>query len=737
MRFATSYAWWVFLLMAAAVAVVAWASYAGAIVALPPRRRIVLASLRALTLGLLVLCLLRPVRVVPPDTNSDTVVPILVDVSRSMGLADVDGARRVDVASRLVRAQISPELARRFRPEIWTFGDVLEQRADDAFTADARRSDLSGALRAVRDRYRERNLAGIVVISDGGDTGAEDAAGAVAEGSAPVYAIGVGAPRIAPDYEVLDVSAGEAALADSSVDISVSAVSRGGNGAFDLRVLENGRPIDLRRVTPAADGSPVRAVFTVTPARDTATLYTVEIPSAAGEAVLENNRRSVLVEPPGRRRQILMIEGAPGFEHSFIKRALAADPGFEIDSVVRKGRDVRGAATYFVQAASTRAPRLASGFPQERAALYEYDAVILANVEADTLSRLQLQWLTDFVDQRGGGLLVFGGKTFAQQGFAGTPLEDVLPLRLTDRGSGVVPAANRGDSRLAVRLTAAGLTHPMMRTTGGDQDLEKRWQAMPALAGVAALGALRPGAEALAVVTAQDGPRPLVAVQRYGQGRAVLFAGEASWRWRMQMPSTDRTHEFFWRQAVRWIAAAAPDRVSFGSVPSLVPGSRTAINIAVRNQEFAPVGDATVRLRVTRPDGSSEDAAAALAAPQAGSYSGELRFEEPGVYRINAVAQRGETQIAAANRWILVGGADLEMADPRLNDEVLRRIATASGGSYLPSDDVGDLPSLIAAAVAEPANPQVEELWHNVWIFVALMLLLAAEWVLRRRWGLR
>ena len=115
--------------------------------------------------------------------------------------------------------------------------------------------------------------------------------------------------------------------------------------------------------------------------------------------MLENNRRSVLVEPPGRRRQILMIEGAPGFEHSFIKRALAADPGFEIDSVVRKGRDVRGAATYFVQATSGRAPRLASGFPQERAALYEYDAIVLANVEADTLSRPQLQCLADFVEQ--------------------------------------------------------------------------------------------------------------------------------------------------------------------------------------------------------------------------------------------------------------------------------------------------------------------------------------------------
>jgi hypothetical protein len=118
------------LLMAVAVAVVAWGSYAGAIVALPARRRFVLASLRALTLGLLVLCLLRPVRIVPPDTNSDTVVPVLVDVSRSMGLADVDGARRIDVASRLVRTQISPELAGRFATEILKLCDQIKQRTD-------------------------------------------------------------------------------------------------------------------------------------------------------------------------------------------------------------------------------------------------------------------------------------------------------------------------------------------------------------------------------------------------------------------------------------------------------------------------------------------------------------------------------------------------------------------------------------------------------------------------------
>lgn len=735
MQFGVAYPWWVLLLLAAATAAVAWGFYAGAIVPLPLRRRAVLAGLRALTLLVVLACLLRPVRVLPPDTASDAVVPVLVDVSQSMRLADAGGPR-IDLARDLLERHVRPALAGRFRAEVWTFGDALAPLpAGAAPAADARRSDLTGALRAVRERYRQQRVAGVVVVSDGGDTSADEPAGVVDAAAVPVYAIGVGALRPPADFEVLDVSAGEQGHADSSVDITVSAVHRGSTAPFDLRLLENGRPIDLRRVIPASDGSPVRQVFAVSPSREAPTLYTVEIPSAAGELVLENNRRSVLVEPPARRRRVLMVEGAPGFEHSFIKRALANDPGIELDSVVRKGRDARGAPTYFVQASERRAPRLTSGFPQERAALYEYDAVMLANVEGDALARPQLEMLAAFADERGGGVLLLGAKSFAQQGFAGTPLESVLPLGLTDRGSGVVRAAAGAEPGLAVTVTSDGLTHPVMRIEAGD--LEKRWGAVPPLAGVAALGALRPGAQALALVHAADGPRPLVAVQRYGQGRAMVFTGEASWRWRMRLPSEDRTHELFWRQAVRWISAAAPDPIAVASLSPMVPGTSAPVTVDVRSEEFAPIPDADVRVTVTRPGGGTEEMGARLADGQTGRYAADLRFEAPGVYRIAAVASREGRPIGRAARAVLVGGADLEMADPRLHDDVLRRIAVASGGGYLAADEAATLASVLAMAAGGPRAPRLEELWHNPWIFVGLILLLGTEWVLRRRWGLR
>lgn len=734
MQFALALPWWMLLLLAAGIGLAAWTSYAGALVALGSRRRAALVGLRAFTLLLLVICLLRPVRVVPPAGDADAVVPILLDASRSMGLADVDGRPRLEAARQLLQ-QIQPALQQRFRTEVWTFGDRLARLETDSVSATHRHSDLSGALRALRERYRERLVAGVLVFSDGGEIGTEAAAAVVEDGGIPVYAVGVGALGVESDLEVIDVSAGETALAESSVDLTVAAVRRGSAAPFDIRVLENGRPIDVRRVTPAADGSPVRAVFTVSPPRETAAVYTAEIPTAGGELVGDNNRRSVLVEPPGRRRRILMIEGAPGFEHAFVKRALTTDSGIELDSVVRKGRDARGDATYFVQADGARAPRLATGFPQERAALYEYDAVILANLEGDALPRGQLQMLADFVDARGGGLLVFGARSFAQQGYAGTPLDDVLPLQLTGRGTGVLRAAAADGPRLAVRLTSGGLAHPVMRLDGTPESMEQRWAALPALAGVTSLGGLRPGAEALALVSGPDGLRPLVAVQRYGQGRSMLFAGEASWRWRMQMPSTDRSYEMFWRQAGRWIAAGAPPRVSSAIVPAA--GGRTTIAVDVRSDEFAPVGDADVPLRITHPDGRVEDASARIADARTGRYAAEFAFETPGIYRVAASARRGGDPLGTHERWLLVGGSDAEMADPRLNEDVLKRVAAASGGAYLSAADAGRLPALIAATAPAPASPRLEELWHTPWVFMAMILLLAAEWFLRRRWGLR
>lgn len=740
MSFANPLPWWGITLVMALAALVAWQAYrrfAG-----DPRRRALLVALRFVTLLLLILFLLRPVARGAGAGARDAVVPVLVDTSRSMSIEDADGMRRIDRARSLVESELLPALGQDFQVEILAFGEGVAVRQPSDLAATARRSDLTGALAELRERYRGRPVAGIVLLTDGGDTGTGEPAAGAQGFSAPVYTMGIGGEGAGRDREVLGVTTADAVLDDSRVELAVSAVSHGyGGEPFELRLLENGRPIEVRRAAPVADGVPVREVFRVSPARGTPTVYTVEIPSAGGELVPENNARSALVQPPARSRRVLLVEGAPGFEHSFMKRALASDKGLEIDSSVRKGTNEQGTDTFYIQASRSRSDALASGYPQRREQLFAYDTLVLANIDARQLTRAQMDMTRAFVAERGGGLLVLGARSFLKQGIIETQMEEILPLDLSGRGGAVLPASSaRGMNR--VSLTETGAAHPVMQLGAGSADTKQKWDAIPALASITPLGGPRAGASVLAVTTGPGGaPRALVAVQRYGEGRSMIFTGEASWRWRMMLPSADRTYDTFWRQAIRWLALPASDPFVVIAPSGGAPGDTLPLALLVRNAAFEPQEGATVDVEVAAPDGRIEKLRAAAATGNtpdaAGRYVARFKPEQPGVYRVSAEARTGTTRIGTATTTMLVGGADLEMTDPRLNLRVLQRLSLASGGRTIAAGESAELIESLRAAVPAATLAVQRDLWHNGWSFAAIVLLLGTEWGLRRRWGLR
>jgi uncharacterized membrane protein len=735
MRFALLLPWWGYVLAYAAAVLVAWLTYVRVAADLRTPQRLLLTGLRALTLVLLVTVILRPIVMVQASGPRESVVPILIDVSRSMRLADT-GTPRIQRAAALA-GELQQKLGTDFQTELVTFGETVSRGDLSRLSADARRSDLSGAITAIVDRYRGQRLAGLVVLSDGGDTaGAE--AGSARKLGVPVFPVGIGDAHSAKDREVINVTAGAPVLSESSVDLSIAVASHGfGTTPIEVRVSENGRPLEVRRITPAADGAPVHEVFTVSPSPDAATVYGVEIPGDPAELTVENNVRRVLVPPQGRRRRVLVVEGAPGFEHTFLKRALTRDSGLEVDSVVRKGKNDEGRDTFFVQAGSSRSASLANGYPLKRAELFMYDAVIFGNIEGDFFSREQLSMTAEFVAERGGGLLVLGGRSFERAGLVGTPLEEVLPVDLTDRRSSLARVSVEGTpAPNGVALTADGSSHPATRLTMVLEESRKRWSLLPPLPAVASSGAPRPGAQVLAVMSSGAELRPLIVTQRYGLGRAMVFTGEASWRWRMLLPAADTTHELIWRQLTRWLAAGAVEAIEIPPVSVSAPGATESVAVTVRNEEFKPVVDAEVVIRVQEPGGQERSVNAALSDPSDGRYSASVRFDQAGVYIISADVRRGQQPLGSARRPTLVGGVDVEMSEPRLNEAVLRRIAESTGGRYVPAAQAGEIPGLLRDS--DEASPPMEmrDVWHNGWTIAVLILLLGAEWFVRRGVGL-
>jgi uncharacterized membrane protein len=738
MSFANPLPPWALVAVLAAALVVAWLAYRRVPIAKP--RRQILSALRCATLLWIVLCLMRPVARATDASRRDAVVPILVDTSRSMGLSDADGARRIDRARALVERDLLPSLSSRFHVEVLRFGDRVAPSSVAELSATDRGTALGAALQAVRERYRGRSVAGIALVSDGGDNGSIDPTAAAASG-APVYAIGVGPRTMTHDREVVSVTAAESVLSDATVDVAVSAVAHGyGTAPIQLRLLENGRQIDLRVARPAADGAPVSETFRVSPNRDTPTVYTVEIPSAGDELVGENNARSVLVPSAGRPRRVLLVQGAPGFEHSFLRRAWAADRGLDVDSVVRKGRDDSGAETFYVQAGASRASTLLGGYPNTRDALFVYDVIVLANVDPDLLPAAQLESTRAFVGQRGGGILVLGARGFQRQGLRDTPLEDVLPLDLADRSGGVLPAS-LAPGRNRVALTPAGQEHPVMQLVAPGRDAQEnaaRWAAVPALASISPLGGAKPGASVLAVTGGPGGAaRALVAVERFGEGRSMLFTGEASWRWRMLLPISDQSYERFWRQAVRWLAQTAPDPVTLTIPLSPAVGGAIPVTVTARDRGYTPTPGAIIDLKVTAPSGRVETVKPVPVPNRPGEFQATVSAVEPGIYRVSADARQGQTMLGSASGAMLVGGVDAEMADPRLNEQMLQRVARASGGAVIAAGDSRSLRDRLEAGAPAAGLAVLRDLWHTGWSFAVLAGLLASEWLTRRAWGLR
>ena len=734
MQLGLSVPWWG---VAAAIALaggLAWWAYARPPVALTPGQRVTLTALRLAVLLAVVFLLLQPARTEPAPPGG--VVALLVDQSRSMAITDADGGRRIDRARAIVRDTLEPMLA---------------ETAFGIATVDFDDSDLAGALAGVAERLDGGDVAGVVLLTDGADTGDGDAVEAAARIGAPLHVVGIGATAPGIDLEVAGLTAGEAVAPGSLIDLTATIATHGGSAALaasaaagaaegSLRLLEEDRLVEVRTFAASGEGTPAVERFRVPAAPDRPIAYTVEVAGDAADPVPGNNRRTVLVPPAAGARRILMVEGAPGYEHAFLKRTWQADPGLTVDAVVRKGQNDRGEQTFYVQGEAGRAAALADGYPLARADLFRYDAVVFANIEAEFFRPEQLDLTASFVAERGGGLLLLGPSALRRGGYAGSAIEPVLPVALVERLGLSSVEDIAGADRVRMAPTDEGLAHPMMRLADTSDETRALWDAVPPLSGSVRLGPVRPGAAVLAAAPPGRGERterPMVVAQRYGAGRSMIFAGRGAWRWRMLLPSEDRTYETWWGQAARWLTAGARDRLHVTARAAGFPEARVEVQVDLRDEQFRPVGNADVAVVITDPAGDAEETRAAPAA-EPGRYAvSARRTAAEGMHLVEVTATLGGSTVERGRAWVLAGGADPELADPWLRPSRLARMAEAGGGEYFDGSAVAGLPARIQETAPPPARRVTRQIWHHPLVFLLLVTLLGAEWVFRRAWGMR
>jgi hypothetical protein len=349
--------------------------------------------------------------------------------------------------------------------------------------------------------------------------------------------------------------------------------------------------------------------------------------------------------------------------------------------------------------------------------------------------------IADFVNKRGGGLLMLGGRrSFAEGGWAGTPVGEVMPVVFdTDTGRKAAPYF----SMLAVRPTRAGSASPVTQIADTEEHSSDRWNEMPEVSAVNPIRAVKPGATVLLTATdKQKQDQVVLAYQRYGRGKAVAMPIQDSWNWKMdaKIPVEDLTHATYWRRLARWLVDGVPDLVNVTTTQDRVePGEAVKIVAEVSDKAYAEVNDSHVVASVTSPSGKKTEFPMEWTVSRDGEYRASFVPDEAGVYDIKVDATRAtgdQKSLGASEVHVRASAGDAEYFDAAMRGSLLRRIAEDTGGRFLTPSNAALLPEAVTYTGRGVTVVEERDLWDMPILLVLLLGLLGVEWAFRRVRGL-
>ncbi len=689
-----------------------------------------IALLQSAFLLLVLVLLWRPVLNVEESRERENVVAVVMDDSGSMNVAEGDAPTRRVQAVTALDAGVLQNIAARSDLRLFAFSDRAESvESLQQLPGGAAATRIGEALDTVTQMAASVPMAAIVLVSDGADTGgtlSETALARLAASGIPVHTVGVGPEQPANDLELEQLQVAATAAAGATLSATVS-IRHQGQKSTGVRVYDGETLIAAQDVQLGTKPG-LATVAVEFPAGEAGVRdLRVALDALPGEAQLANNERRAVVEVDGRRRSVLYVEGEPRWEYKFIRRAVEGNKSLRLVSAVRATPN-----RYYRQGVSS-GKDLENGFPETAAELFSYDAVILGSLEAAALSQDQHTWLKEFVDRRGGSLLLLAGRDgLGDGGWSRVPLAQLLPA--------VLPAgAARSYGALVsnVQPTEYGRESPIGRFDADPVKNAAQWKELPALADYQDLGKLRPGAVVLIETVAAGGvTSPLLVTQRYGRGATYLLGTSSTWRWQMQLPLVDQRHETFWRQLLSALANPAPTPVSLQSERAVYEDDQPVVLEAeVLDEAYRAVPGATLAVRAVSETGEVVPARIEPSGREDGRYEVAVDARAAGLYRVELTATAGAKELGSVTTHLRRADGVLEKFSSWQHRPMLERLAADTGGRYWTLDDLDGLPEAIRYSRAGMVERQSLDLWNIPLAFLLLAMLKSGEWLLRRHWS--
>lgn len=723
----------------------------GAVISAGVRRLLTALRLGALAVALAIL--FQPTLVIDRSERLKSTAWLLVDDSLSMGLEEQgagskgQGVSRLEqVKSLITRHSSFAALAATHQLRLAAFSDGWRELATNDFAKlkpQGAATSLANGLRQTIENSRGQPVAAVALVSDGQATDGETMAAAqfAAQRGVPVFTVGVGNPKAPRNIEVASLTANPVLFKDDEAVFTVRVLTKelaGTTAKIALRENSNtpsaaGRVIAEQAIKLPPNNQPLDVTLRAQPQQLGTFTYSAGIVPLADELTDRDNSASFVARIIAQKPRVLFIAGNAGKEYRYLKNHLTRDTTLSVSCWLQS------ADAAFNQEGDAPLTTL----PKTEQELFGYDVILMLDSDPREFDAAWAKLLARFVGDHGGGLAFIASNKFTTDFLmAGElrPIADLLPVQIEREQLTVAEALSRVNQQdWPWLVTAAGFENPVFQLDADPERNRRIWAAMPGFYWAQPVRALKPGATALAVHSdprrqTRQGPQPIVATQFYGPGRVFFVASDSTWRWRF---GGARAFEQFWSQAVRYLTQGR----LLGGMKRLVLttdrdeyslGQRITVRAKVLDASYKPAAVEKFDARVKVASAGERDLRLDPVAGATGEFEGSLVAEQLGLCEITASVPGGTARDAVALKTVRVTLPRLEFKDTRMNESLLRQIATVTGGEFLTLDRIAELPKLLPKREQLLVNEQTQDIWDTPLALCVFCGLLFMEWAIRK-----
>ncbi len=716
-------------------------------------------------------------------------VVVIADTSLSMALPAgedaSDGTRSEAVIEMLAQSPLLAALSKVHQVEIVGFDESSRSLAritqlppnnesstpvdSDAATIDptsnlpdqllptGKQSQLGTALDTTLKQYRTLPLAGVVMVTDGGQNTGPDPLPLATQGreaGAVLHTVGFGPLTLPMNVTVRDMLAPQRAFPgdDMTITALIQLQSLGGE-TVDVVLLRRvagvegaasnesvNELVDTQTVSVAEDEEIASLRFETRVDEPGRYEFEVRVEPLANERNVEDNARVATVEVIEQQTRVLIYAGAASRDYQFLRNQLKRDKSFTVDVLLDTGSE----------GVSQDANEVLAEFPATAEALLVYDAIVAFDPRWSSLDAARLELLERWVSKQAGGLVVVPGPVNASAfGSDSLPrtLRDLYPVRVGDTWQATAERTASRDKPQRLEFSRAGLEAEFLWLADTADESFDNWGEFAGVYGAQETGEPKPGATLYASATddvaAPMGATPYLVGQYFGAGQ-VFYVGSGE-SWRLRSVDTDY-FDLFWTKLLRHVSqgrllqSSQRAKLLVGQDRYQV-GDTIDVRAVVTTASLDPFVAESVDVTLLEPSGDVRTISLASDTSDTGNFAGEYRARQAGDYKLSlAVPDSDET----VEREITVVFPQLEVRQVVQNAALLEQLATLGGGHYYTDAEsvlaggaeflplAESIPSREEARIVPGAIDLEYSRRLSMILLGVITLALASEWVVRR-----